>query len=1271
MPTTLRRRVRHVRRVLVYGAAGLVILAGLLVAVASQLLPLVEQRPRQLAAWLSERSGQPVAFAASQAEWTRRGPLFVLDGLTVGRGDAALDVGRAELLVDVYAGLLPGRPLTELQLRGVELEVSRDAAGRWRVAGIGASSSGGNQRLRQLEGLGEVQLENARVRVTDAVTGQAFALDRVDARVLASGGRVRVGATARRGAGAPLSLAADLDPTLSDGRAWLGGRDLALADWLGDLAWRQVALHGGSGDLQLWVELDDRRMVSAQLEADLSGMGLRGLQPIVDGKATVEPRVGLDRLAVSARWRALANGWELSVPTLQLDDGGSHGGGAGLWLSRRGGSDTRVWQAQAASLEIATPLALSVLTDLLPPASRRWLYLAAPHGTASDLRLLCGSAGCSAQAGLEQVEWSRVGRVPGLEGLAGRLDVGGDAALFVPGQSPLLLDARPTFRGPLRFTLAGRLHALREPGGWRVGTDALRIRGADFAATAAGDLLFEPGGRRPRVDLFADIADTSVAAASQFWVSRMPPRAVQWLDQALVSGRVTGGRLVLQGDLDDWPFRDNTGVFDAEAALEDVVLDYRPGEWPRGEGISGSVRFRNAGMEASARGSIAGVAVERVDGSIADFKEPVLELEIAGGGSGEALLELLRASPLGQRYGSHLLGVSVGGRAEVGVDLLLPLKRELGEPRVLGTADLADADLADAKWGLAFDGATGRVRFGSAGFAAEELRVRFGGRPATLSLAVGDYASDPALAAEASLRGRLEADALLAHAPTLEWMAPYVDGVSDWQLLLLVPREGSDGQRELRLASDLEGTSLAFPAPLRKSAAARLPLQLQARLPLEQGGVELALGELLTLRGVLPANGGFNGVAAFGAVEVPEPPAHGLRVVGAVPALEAAGWLAVAASRGGGGAAAGSGDVLVDSVDVRAGQLDLAGRRFSDTRLQVRDQDGDTRIELEGPAVAGALVLPGRDAAQRGITARFERLHLPGADDVAAGNGAAGTLLETLDPRDVPSLHAWVGDLHLGAAALGEARLETFPTPEGMHVQLFEARSNALELRASGDWTRREERERSTFQIGFTAEQLGAMLEALGFARMVEGGQTLARLDVTWPGAPSEFQLERLDGRLAISVGQGSVPDVKPGAGRILGLLSLSEIPRRLALDFSDFFTEGFSFNTIQGDFVLDSGSAWTENLVIDAAAAEIRVRGRTGMADRTYDQTMEVLPRTSGVLPVVGAIAGGPAGAAIGAVAQAVLQRPMNEMARAVYRVQGSWDDPEIELVERGPARP
>jgi uncharacterized protein YhdP len=308
--------------------------------------------------------------------------------------------------------------------------------------------------------------------------------------------------------------------------------------------------------------------------------------------------------------------------------------------------------------------------------------------------------------------------------------------------------------------------------------------------------------------------------------------------------------------------------------------------------------------------------------------------------------------------------------------------------------------------------------------------------------------------------------------------------------------------------------------------------------------------------------------------------------------------------------------------------------------------------------------VPVTDLDTRGITARLERLFWP----TRAPTGAAPAARSV--PALVPPLHLHVQDFRFGEAMLGETRLETYPTPEGMHVAQLDTTSPDLALRASGDWSVIAGRERSSFRIQFDSGDVGAMLRALGFAELIEGGQTHVELQATWPGAPSEFELQRVDGQLAIEVGKGRVPEVSPGAGRLFGLLSLTEIPRRLALDFSDFFKSGLAFNQIKGSFILDGGNAHTSDLLIDGPAAEIRVRGRTGLKQKDYDQTMEVLPRAGSMLPALGALAAGPAGAAIGAVAQAVLQKPMKQMARTLYRVQGSWDAPEIEVIERGPAR-
>jgi len=167
------------------------------------------------------------------------------------------------------------------------------------------------------------------------------------------------------------------------------------------------------------------------------------------------------------------------------------------------------------------------------------------------------------------------------------------------------------------------------------------------------------------------------------------------------------------------------------------------------------------------------------------------------------------------------------------------------------------------------------------------------------------------------------------------------------------------------------------------------------------------------------------------------------------------------------------------------------------------------------------------------------------------------------------------------------------------------------------------------------------------------------------------MSLANLDGNLKVEVGEGRLLDVEPGgSGRILGLISLAEIPRRLTLDFSDFFSKGFSFNTMKGDIVFANGLANTKNLHINGPAAEINISGTADVRKQEYDQRIEVLPKAGGILPAIGMLTGGPAGAAMGVAAQAILQKPMKQTARTVYHVSGPWKKPQIDVVEKGPAK-
>ena len=155
-----------------------------------------------------------------------------------------------------------------------------------------------------------------------------------------------------------------------------------------------------------------------------------------------------------------------------------------------------------------------------------------------------------------------------------------------------------------------------------------------------------------------------------------------------------------------------------------------------------------------------------------------------------------------------------------------------------------------------------------------------------------------------------------------------------------------------------------------------------------------------------------------------------------------------------------------------------------------------------------------------------------------------------------------------------------------------------------------------------------------------------------------------------MSATNGRLLEVEPGAGRVLGLLSLTQLPRRLMLDFRDFFSKGFAFNRIDGHVRLAGGTARSDDLDIDGPAARIHIKGSADLRAQTFDQTIEVLPKAGNLLTVAGAIAAGPVGAAIGAAANAVLKKPLGQVAAKTYRVTGPWKEPKVEVIGREQGR-
>jgi uncharacterized protein (TIGR02099 family) len=1273
------RRLHRCARGSGWTAGVLVILFAVVVALLQLLLPLLGRHPQWVAAQLSQRLQRPVSFQSLEGHWTGSGPLFVMHGVTIGAATgetgAALQIPESELKLDLGGWLLPSRHVLNLHVRDLQLDLTHDADGGWHVNGIGVAG-GANRQPLTLRGLSvELWLENLRIAVNDVALGKHYTLLANQLRLSRQGSQIRMGALLRRdGTTAALHVAGRFRDDGSSGRLWLGVNDVDLKPLLDGIDLDGYTARQGHGRLAAWLDWRKGKISKSLIRFDLDQLTITAPGGATASVAALHGLAGLH----------------------QTDDGydlrwaGDDGSALALSLHQPDATQTVVGVA-AGKLQLAPLLPWLALRPGLAPALAKWIGSGHPHGELDRVALRWNRAGGLQflDAAFHDLGIDPVDALPGLSSLRGELRGDAEAVSLDLPQQATTLEFPHVFRQPFVMSkLGGTLAFWPQDGDWHIGVDTLDFTGAGYAGQARGEMIL-PGrqGAKPFLELYATLDHGDVPAAKLFWpINAMSAGTVNWLDRALVAGNLDQAQVLVRGDLADWPFRHNEGRFEARAVLSGLTFDYGK-DWPRAEGISAVASFINNGMLVEATGGQSlGVKADKAVALIPDFGDGLLDLNVQGSGSGANLMTFVRKSPIGSAQADTLAKLSLGGSGNFSFHLALPLKKP-EDGQLDGTAQLQNVDVAAPDWNLKLDKLNGPLRFDLHGLQGGPIDAVFRGQPSRLQLAIAGANTDPNTVFSAQLQGSYRFDELLQDYPSLNWLGKLADGRSDFTIGLAishVPNSNAMAQA-LSVDSPLNGIALDLPAPLNKSAASSLPLHLDMSLPVSGSDLQIALGNLMRARFRLAGNAqqSLAGTLAFGDQMPQSLPQRDLRITGRAAQLDVTGWVQrVAEGAGGDGPG-------LESIHVSADDAKWFGRSLGGFKINAKPQADTLSIDVDGAAMAGNFSVPTQDLDKRGVTARLQRLYWPkdpaadrhpGAAASATPASAAGVAANKsppavvenpadtgINPAVLPPFHLWAGDLRLGDAKLGEARLETWPTANGMHIEQLRALSKQVQITASGDWNGSATDSHTHMRIAFAAEDLGNMLGAFGFNGLVNGGKTNDQLDATWPGSPSALSLANMDGTLSIKVNDGRIPEAtSPGAGRFLGLVSLAELPRRLTLDFGDVFGKGLAFDSITGDFHLANGNATTDNLHIDGPSANITITGRAGLRAKDFDQQVKVVPHLGNSLPIVGAVVAGPIGAAAGFAVQGLLGKGLNQVATARYKVTGSWDKPVMTLVEK-----
>ncbi|MDR2614779.1 MAG: TIGR02099 family protein, partial [Candidatus Accumulibacter sp.] len=918
--------------------------------------------------------------------------------------------------------------------------------------------------------------------------------------------------------------------------------------------------------------------------------------------------------------------------------------------------------------------ALTRLAARLPFGARPRQTFAdfAPHGQVSALTASWSVdaekvRAYSLRAGVRNLGVRAKDFFPGFSGLTGSLEANetGGRVVLRSGESSIDLPAAFP-ESPFRFD------SLNAQASWKIdrGVFAVDLVEADFsgpdAAGSAKGTYRTTGDGPGSIDVSAALERADARAVWRYLPHVVGRDTRDWLRDSLLAGRATETRLILKGDLKDFPFLDERlGQFLVTVKAHDAVLDYAKG-WPRIEGIFADVRFAGKHMTIEAQqGQILGARLTNTRVHIPDLDAAVPDLEIKGRVDGPTaeFLKFIDRSPVAGAIDYFTEDMRATGEGQLDLELSIPLdESKLRETRVAGVYRLKNNEVTVDAALPPLVGVDGSLRFSGSDLSVPEIKASLFGGPVKIRGGL-QKGGGVRIVAE----GLADVDELRRQSshPLLNRLS----GTTPYRGEIRILGRNAD----LLVESDLAGLASTLPEPFAKAADGKLPLRFERKFLPTDGAVrartsardriDFSLGTILKAQFIRrKMSGGF--VPERGAVAIGRPlrvPETGLALDVSARLLDLDVWResfdeAASSTEKSGAASA----WWPDTVDLRTDELRVRGFSWNDVDLSADLTRREWKIRIDSRQMKGNLTWNGTDDGR--LTARLDRLvveRLP---------PHSGT--DVVEPaRHLPALDVIVDDFTVRRLGFGRLHVLASNDGAGWNLERIEASNPHGTLTGQGAWRYDDGAGRTQLSFKLDSSDVGGLLARLGYPGTVRAGTAQLDGKLAWNGAPTEIDHASLSGDLNLDAARGQFLKLDPGAaGKLLGLISLQNLPRRISLDFKDVFSEGLTFDSLAGKMTVQNGIMRTRRLRIDSPSARVLMRGEVDLARETQRLEVTVRPEV-GDTAALGMAMVHPAAGVATWLANQVLRNPLGTMFAYDYRITGTWDDPIIEKLDASAA--
>ncbi len=1246
-------------------------------------LPDIEQYHEQITASLSRTIGRPVTIDKIAGDWQGYSPRLSMANMAIldDHKKPALVLPSMRVSVSWLSVLTAELRFADLEFDRPELLIRRDEQGNLFVGSVpvierkGSDNSLADWLLHQQH----MVARNALIIWHDEQRhAPPLVLESVDVRIESLFGRHRFAIRAV----VPIELASPLDirgdfygSSFSEPQKW-HGQIFTQLDKANITAWRPwlglpKELSRGKGALRGWLDVTDGQVSRVQVDLAVKDVATRLGENV--------PEMLLSSLNGRATWHQLAGGFELETKELTMQvENGVRLLTTDLYLRILNALDRRPASGEIRANQLRLRTLVSLANFLPIPADLRGVLDSyAPSGKVEGLSakwqgLPTSLRGFSVKGKFENISVRQVGKMPAFTGLSAEIDGDQNAGTLSVNSHQLNVEAPGVLREPLYFqTLTAAVKWGRQGDELKVEVPELSVMNDDLEGKAHGSYqtLADSQGI---LDLDVQLTKADVRQVARYTpLIAVNTKLSDWLHDNLLAGNSNDFHLRILGDLNHFPFdNDPHGKFELKAKVQGGAVRFAP-DWPTIEGANGEFVMDGKRLEVlCTEAKTSGLPLHDASVSVPDITldVPSLQTKLSSTATTSEFLQYIHNSPVRGYAQGYTDTINARGKGDLEVNLRIP---RLGEEVVelQGVYRPYNNEINLGGNIPIMHKVNGELHFSESGLETRQLTARILGGPANV------YIKTTPNGAIAKLSGMSNLD---VYGEELKFpLLNKLHGEAAWTAQV----NAESKSLLVQIASDLQGIRSTLPQPFTKAREDKLQLTIALKSGAasvakvagvdRQIEIDVGVGTLLSAKAIQRTHKGvdvlkrvtvnFGGQGKWAEQD-------GIWLVGSLPELSLQGWEGVLGSQD----AAATDAITIAGADVLIKKLTGYGFGMSDLHVVASKRGEGVAAQLEGRSASGEVVWQphGYQNATK-VSAHLNKFVWPG--DLVLPPGPSEVVQtenasQLIQPGSLPTLDVTIDDLTVTGKRVGHVELAGNPDGDSWRLRRLILTNPDGNLSGDGVWLGGGGKPQTKVNLTLEIENAGRVLDRSGYPKTVKDGKGKLIANLLWQGAPADFNLKTLEGSLNLNTGKGQFLKVDPGVGKLLGVMSLQALPKRIALDFTDVFSEGFQFDSIKGTAQIHHGQMKTQDFRIDGSAAKVTMKGGVNLLDETQNLRVEILPNIGSGVSLISVFAINPIFGVSTFVVDKLLGNPLDKLVSFEYNVSGTWADPTVVKLAQKP---